>query len=93
MELQLKRKEEKELRSTEIRHRSQITTLESDLVLIETRLENLKETHATLKRDYQAQLVETEKLRARILESKEVSNCVLVDSNVTDLFVGVSSQG
>ncbi|KAM0755554.1 hypothetical protein T439DRAFT_320247 [Meredithblackwellia eburnea MCA 4105] len=70
-ELQVKRREEKELRSTEKTHLAQIASLESDIAGINKRLEKSRELFDQMKKNYQDQCEEAEKLRKQVNEIRK----------------------
>ncbi|KAI5481521.1 Annexin family protein [Pseudohyphozyma bogoriensis] len=69
-ELQVKRREEKELRSSEKQHLGQITALEADIAKLTRSLERSREQYETMKKNYQDQCAEAEKLRALVAETR-----------------------
>lgn len=68
----MKRKEEKEMRTTERQNLFQITSLEMDVAKAEKALLKARDAYATVKGDYEAQVVEAGKLRTALSENREV---------------------
>ncbi|KAK4700973.1 hypothetical protein P7C70_g5266, partial [Phenoliferia sp. Uapishka_3] len=69
-ELQTKRREEKELRNTEKEHLAGIASLEADVSKLTKQVERAREQFETMKRNYQDQCAESEKLRTLVAETR-----------------------
>lgn len=83
-ELQTKRREEKELRGAEKQHLVQIASLESDIANLTKSLSKSRESYEVMKRSYQEQCGEAEKLRELVAEIRAVSSCVCGDEDEAD---------
>lgn len=71
--MQIKRREEKDLRGAEKQHLAQIASLESDIAKLDKKLERSRESYETMKNNYSSQCEETEKLRSLVAETRRVS--------------------
>ncbi|KPV78192.1 uncharacterized protein RHOBADRAFT_50691 [Rhodotorula graminis WP1] len=69
-ELQIKRREEKELRSVDKEHLQQISSLESDISKLTKSLERSREAYDGMKRNYTATCEEAERLRTLVAETR-----------------------
>ncbi|GAA5837378.1 hypothetical protein JCM9279_005668 [Rhodotorula babjevae] len=69
-ELQIKRREEKELRSIDKEHLQQISSLEGDISKLTKSLERSREAYDGMKRNYTATCEEAERLRTLVAETR-----------------------
>ena len=69
-ELQTKRREDKELRHSEREHLATIASLEADVAKLTKQAERNREQYETMKRNYQDQCTEAEKLRTLVAETR-----------------------
>lgn len=83
-ELQTKRREEKELRGAEKQHLVQIASLESDIAKLTKSLSKSRESYEAMKRSYQEQCGEAEKLRELVAETRAVSVRAFVGQDETN---------
>lgn len=72
MELQAKRREEKELKTAERAHLKTIAELESDVTKLNLKADKNRDTYENLKRNFQDQCAEAEKLRNLVAETRRV---------------------
>lgn len=72
-ELQIKRREEKELRHSEKQHLEQINSLEIDVAKVERSLEKSRESYTALKNNYDEECSEAASLRGLLAAARGVS--------------------